>query len=216
MDNKNENNPVSDITLFVKIGIVVLTVMAVVGLGVKFLPNAITVSNIGRKRDLPIYSVETDENKLALTFDTAWGFEDTEKILEILEKHDVKATFFMTGEWIGKNPEAVKKIAAAGHDLGNHSENHKQMTRLSEEQCKDEIMKVHKRIKKLTGVDMDLFRPPYGEYNNMLVQAARDCGYYTIQWNVDSKDWKDYGPDSIVKKCVENKKSGQRFNYPFT
>lgn len=184
-DNKVEINSVSDITLFVKIGIIVLSAMVVIGLAVKFLPDAITVSNIGRKRDLPIYSVATDENKVALSFDAAWGNDDTQNILDILAKHNVKVTFFMTGEWIGKYPDDVKRIAAAGHDLGNHSENHKQMSRLSEQQCKDEIMKAHKRVKELTGIEMDLFRPPYGDYNNMVVGTARDCGYYTIQWDVD-------------------------------
>ena len=201
MEDK-ENKSVSDITLFVKIGIIVLSILTVVGLGIKFIPEAITVSNIGKKRDLPIYSVNTDENKVALSFDVAWGNDDTQTILEILAKHDVKATFFITGEWIGKYPEDVKKFVAAGHDVGNHGENHKQMSRLSEQQCKDEIMKAHNRIKELTGIEMDLFRPPYGDYNNMVVGVARDCGYYTIQWDVDSLDWKDYGADSIVKKCT--------------
>jgi len=203
--DNNEKKAVSDITLFVKLGIIVLTVLAIVGLGIKFLPDAITVSNIGKKRDLPIYSVETDENKVALSFDAAWGNDDTQRILDILAKHNVKVTFFMTGEWVRKYPEDVKRIAAAGHDLGNHSENHKQMSKLSEEQCKEEIMKTHNRVKELTGIDMELFRPPYGDYNNMVVGVARKCGYYTIQWDVDSLDWKDYGVDSIVKKCTENK-----------
>ena len=208
-DNQNTNNDekkiISDITLFVKLGIIVLTVLAIVGLGIKFLPDAITVSNIGKKRDLPIYSVVTDENKVALSFDAAWGNDDTQRILDILEKHNVKVTFFMTGEWVRKYPEDVKKIAAAGHDLGNHSENHKQMTKLTKEQCKEEIMKAHNRVKELTGIEMELFRPPYGDYNNMVVGVARECGYYTIQWDVDSLDWKDYGVDSIVKKCTEHK-----------
>jgi len=203
--DNNEKKAVSDITLFVKLGIIVLTVLAIVGLGIKFLPDAITVSNIGKKRDLPIYSVETDENKVALSFDAAWGNDDTQRILDILAKHNVKVTFFMTGEWVRKYPEDVKRIAAAGHDLGNHSENHKQMSKLSEEQCKEEIMKTHNRVKELTGIDMELFRPPYGDYNNMVVGVARKCGYYTIQWDVDSLDWKDYGVDSIIKKCTENK-----------
>lgn len=209
ISSKNDINPVSDITLFVKIGIVVLSILVVAGIAVKFLPDAITVSNIGRRRDLPIYCVATDEKKVALSFDAAWGNDDTQNILDILAKHNVKVTFFMTGEWMGKYPDDVKKIADAGHDLGNHSENHKHMTRLSEQQCKDEIMKAHNRIKELTGIEMDLFRPPYGDYNNMVVGVARDCGYYTIQWDVDSLDWKDYGADSIVKKCTEHKKLGK-------
>jgi polysaccharide deacetylase family sporulation protein PdaB len=198
----------TNITLFVKVGIVVLSIMMMIGLGIKILPNAITVSNIGSKRDLPIYCVNCEEKKVALSFDAAWGNEDTQNILDILAKHDVKVTFFMTGEWVNKYPDDVKAIAAAGHDLGNHSENHKQMSQLTKEQCAEEIMKAHNRVKELTGADMKLFRPPYGDYNNTLVGTARDCGYYTIQWDVDSMDWKDYGVDSIINKTVGNKKLG--------
>ncbi len=204
---QQENNQ-SDAVLFVKVGIIVLTIMVMIGLGVQFLPNAISVSNIGRKRDLPIYCVNTEESKVALSFDTAWGNEDIKIILDILAKHDIKATFFMTGEWIEKYPEDVKRIAKAGHDLGNHSENHKQMTKLTAEQCKDEIMKSHERVKKLTGIEMNLFRAPYGDYNNLVVGTAREYGYHTVQWDVDSLDWKDYGVDGILNKTVNHKKLG--------
>lgn len=97
----------------------------------------------------------------------------------------MKVTFFMTGEWIKKYPEDVKALAEAGHDLGNHSENHKQMTKLTKEESAEEIMKAHKRVKELTGIDMNLFRPPYGDYNNTVLGAAKECGYFTIQWDVD-------------------------------
>jgi peptidoglycan/xylan/chitin deacetylase (PgdA/CDA1 family) len=112
----------------------------------------------------------------------------------------------MTGEWVEKYPKDVKSIAAAGHDLGNHSENHKQMTELAKAECEEEIMTAHNRVKELTGIEMKLFRAPYGDYNNALVGTARECGYYTIQWNVDSYDWKDYGVDSILDRTVENRK----------
>jgi polysaccharide deacetylase family sporulation protein PdaB len=199
----------SEAALFVKVGILVLSLIAFIGLGVKFVPDAISVSNIGRKRDLPIYCVNTEENKLALTFDTAWGNEDIPVILDILKEYQVRATFFVTGEWVNRYPEDVKRIAKAGHDLGNHSENHKQMTRLTEEECKQEILTVHQRVKKLTGIEMNLFRPPYGDYNNAVVGTARACGYDTIQWDVDSLDWKDYGVKSIIDKTVNHKKLGK-------
>ena len=97
----------------------------------------------------------------------------------------------MTGGWIEKYPDDVKAIAAGGHDLGNHSENHKQMSQLSAAQCKEEIMKPHEKVKKLTGKDMILFRPPYGDYNDTLIRVCRENKYYPIQWDVDSLDWKD-------------------------
>ena len=92
-----------------------------------------------------------------------------------------------------------------GHDLGNHSENHKNMSQLSVEDCKSELMKPHEKVKSLTGTDMILFRPPYGDYDNEVITSARECGYYPIQWDVDSLDWKDYGVDSIVSTVLNHK-----------
>lgn len=150
------------------------------------LPGTITVSSSVNGRQLPIYCVETEKKQVALTFDAAWGNEDTEQILETLQKHDVRVTFFMTGGWIEKYPEDVKKILKAGHDLGNHSENHKNMSQLTEEECLGEIQKAHTRVQELTGYEMVLFRPPYGDYDNKVITAARDCGYYSIQWDVET------------------------------
>ena len=158
-----------------------------------------------RERVLPIYSVETEEKVCALSFDAAWGNEDTAEILEILEEYDVQVTFFMTGGWMEDYPEDVKLIQAAGHDLGNHSESHKNMSTLNAAQIREELEIPHQKIQELTGVEMDLFRPPYGDYDNEVVNTARQCGYYTVQWDVDSLDWKDYGVDSIVETVVNHK-----------
>ncbi len=186
-------------------GVLILTLMIALAGSYKYLAGYVTVSNNVNGKELPIYSVETDEKKVALTFDAAWGNEDTVRILDILKKHDVRVTFFMTGGWVEKYPEDVKAIQAAGHDLGNHSENHKNMSALSEEEQKNEILKVHERVKELTGITMQLFRPPYGDYNNSLIRSAEECGYYSIQWSVDSLDWKDYGIDSIINTVIQNK-----------
>lgn len=96
----------------------------------------------------------------------------------------------MTGGWIEKYPDDVKAIAKAGHELGNHSENHKQMSKLSPEDCKEEIMNPHNRVKNLTGIEMKVFRPPYGDYNDTLIDAVNACGYHAIQWDVDTQDAK--------------------------
>ena len=167
--------------------------------------KTVTVSNTVGGKELPIYSVETEEKKVALSFDAAWGNEDTQQILDTLEKYNVKVTFFMTGGWVEKFPEDVEKIYKAGHDLGNHSENHKNMSQLSNEECQNELMKVHEKVKTLTGTEMNLFRPPYGDYDNEVIKNAKACGYYSIQWDVDSLDWKDYGVDSIIKTVTEHK-----------
>ena len=157
---------------------------------------------------MPIYCVQTDEKKVALSFDAAWGNEDTQEILNILKNHDVHVTFFMTGGWVEKYPDDVKAIYEAGHDLGNHSETHPNMSQLSNEQKTEELMLVHKKVKELTGEDMYLFRPPYGDYDDEVILNAKENGYYTIQWDVDSLDWKDYGVDSIVDTVVNHKNLG--------
>lgn len=110
----------------------------------------------------------------------------------------------MTGKWVKQYPDEVKAIAYAGHDLANHSEAHKTMLNLTKEQCKDEIMDTHKKVKKLTGMDMNLFRAPYGDYNNTILSTARECNYYMIQWDVDTLDWKDYTADCIINRTINN------------
>ena len=110
----------------------------------------------------------------------------------------------MTGGWVSTYPDDVKAIAAAGHDLGNHSENHKQMSQLSAEECQKEIQSVHDRVKELTGQEMCLFRPPYGDYNDTLIEAAEALHYYTIQWNCDSLDWKNLGVEPMIQRTTKN------------
>ena len=164
----------------------------------------ISVSSTAAGRELPIYSVGTDEKKIAISFDAAWGNDDTGEILDILAKHNVHATFFMTGGWVESYPEDVKAIFEAGHDLGNHSQNHKNMSQLSDAEIKEELMTVHEQVKELTGYDMFLFRPPYGDYDNEVILDARACGYYPIQWSVDSLDWKDYGAEEIISRVCNH------------
>lgn len=152
--------------------------------------HEISVSNTVNGRELPIYCVQTDKPQIAISFDAAWGNDDTRRILEILKKNNVKATFFMTGGWVESYPDDVKAIYADGHDLGNHSQNHKNMSQLSDEECKQELLSVHEKVKELTGYEMFLFRPPYGDYDNDVIINARSIGYYPIQWNVDTLDIK--------------------------
>lgn len=175
---------------------------------VEYKTHSVAASSTYKNRELPIYCVEKEEKLISLTFDAAWGNEDTQQIMDILKKHDVKVTFFMTGGWVEKYPDDVKLIYSQGHDLGNHSENHKNMSQLSDAQIKEELMTVHNRVKELTGYEMFLFRPPYGDYDNEVIRGAKNCGYYSIQWDVDSLDWKDYGVDSIIKTVTKHKHLG--------
>lgn len=173
--------------------------------------NKIITSNnekIDNQKLLPVYCVSTEKPQIAISFDAAWGNEDTERILEILEEENIKATFFMTGSWVEAFPEDVKEIYAAGHELGNHSLHHYDMTTISKQEMQEEVMAVHNMVKELTGCDMQVFRPPYGAYNDNVIEAVRGCGYQAIQWDVDSLDWKNYGVDSIINTVCNHKNLG--------
>lgn len=157
------------------------------------------------QRQIPIYSVETDEKLAAITFDCAWGAEDIPDILDTLKRADVKATFFVVGQWAEKNPEAVRMIAQDGHDVANHSYSHFRMGGLDSERIVSEITKCGDVIEQLTGTKCDLFRAPYGDYSNRLLSEAGKLGYYTIQWDVDSLDWKPgISRDEILQR-IRNK-----------
>lgn len=207
-----KRKPGAGLSKAAKPGIFVLALLIIlagaVASAAALVPRAVDASSTVGDRELPIYCVETQQPYIALSFDAAWGNEDTARILEILKKHDVKVTFFMTGGWVEAYPDDVKAILADGHDLGNHSENHKNMSQLSDAEKKDELMQVHQKVKELTDYDMFLFRPPYGDYDNAVVKVAKECGYYAIQWDVDSLDWKDYGVDSIIRTVTEHKHLG--------
>lgn len=155
--------------------------------------------------ELPIYSVDTDQPVVALTFDSAWGTEDLADILAILRKHNAPAVFFVTGDFVRNNPDAVKMIDEAGHEIGNHGDTHKHMPNLSKEDMALEIQKCHNAVYDITGKDMTLFRAPYSDWNDTVVEVAQMMGYSAINQSVDSLDWKDYGTDAIIKQVCENK-----------
>ena len=141
-------------------------------------------------RLVPIYSVETKEKKVALTFDAAWGSDKTLKILDLLKTEDVLGTFFLVGFWVESNADKVKQIYDAGFDIGTHSNTHPKMSSLSKDQMRHELETSMKLISDITGQKVSLFRPPFGDYNDSLIQVAGSLGLKTIQWDVDSLDWK--------------------------
>ena len=139
---------------------------------------------------LPIYNVQTEENKIAFTMNCAWNADDIDSILETLKNNDVHITFFMVGEWVDKYPEAVKKIYEAGHEIGSHSNTHAHVNNLSAEKNLEEINLSVEKIQKITGYKTNLYRAPYGEYNNTVIKTAQENGFYPIQWNLDTLDYK--------------------------
>lgn len=142
------------------------------------------------QRDLPIYCVSTEEKKVALSFDAAWGADDTDTLISILQEYNAPATFFVVGEWVDKYPDEVKKLHDAGHDVMNHSATHPYMTSLSTEKMIEQLNICNDKIEAITGTRPTLFRCPYGDYNNNVIGTVRDLGMYTIQWDVDTIDIK--------------------------
>lgn len=166
-----------------------------------------TIANINRL--VPIYSVERTEKVAALSFDAAWGADYTDDLLEILARHDIRATFFLVGFWVEKYPEMAKRISDAGHEIGNHSSTHPHMPTLSVEQIAFEITRTHDLIKETTGQEARLFRPPFGEYSNRVIETLGSLNYLTIQWSVDSLDWQqNMTKDDIIKRVTSRMHPG--------
>ncbi len=159
-------------------------------------------------KKLPIYNVETKEKKIAFTMNCAWSADDIDTILEALKRQNVKITFFIVGEWADKNPEAVKKIYEAGHEIGSHSNTHPHVNNLSYEKNQKEIADSVEKIKKITGEEIKLYRAPYGEYNNTVIEAVEKAGYYCIQWNQDTLDYEGLTGKEMWKRIEKKLQSG--------
>lgn len=203
---------VSNLAIFIKFKSVIacfLTAVAITALSVgAYYSGAYAVWFGNTPRLLPIYSVEKEEKLASLSFDCAWGVEHTDAILNALRVGDVKATWFMVEFWAEKYPEYVKKIDAAGHEIGTHSATHSYMSKQNAEEIKLELKTSSEAIEKITGKDVELFRPPYGDYDDELIKTASDEGYYSIQWDVDSLDWKDLSATDIAMRVINGVQNG--------
>ena len=166
------------------------------------------VNATSRGKKVPIYCVDRQDKIVSVSFDAAWGNEQTQTLLDILADHNVKSTFFLVGSWVDKYPESVKAISDAGHDVGNHSDSHPHMTKLPRDKMICEIEDCNKKIEGITGKRPILFRPPYGDYNNEVVDVSEETKMHCIQWDVDSLDWKDPTPDEMVKRIKNKIKPG--------
>ncbi len=182
-------------------GLIVLAVA--LGTGLR---RAVPASAQARK--IPIYCVEKQEKVISISFDAAWGNEDTQRLIDELGQYNVKATFFVVGQWVDKYPESVKALADAGHEIMNHSNTHPHMPQLSAAQMTDEINACNDKIEAVTGVRPLLLRPPYGDYNNALVETLHGLGMYCIQWDVDSLDWKGISASQIYSRVTSRVKNG--------
>lgn len=159
-------------------------------------------------RKVPIYSVDTPDKKIAISFDCAWGVDYTDTLLDVMQKENVKCTFFMVEFWARKYPDYVKKISDMGHEIGTHSSTHPYMSKLTKSQVINELTSSSLAITEITGKKVEVFRPPYGDYNNQLLDVADELGLYTIQWSVDSLDWKNLSSAEITSRVLKRIKKG--------
>jgi len=158
---------------------------------------------------LPIYSVEREDKVAALSFDASWGATYTEELLDTLDEYGAKATFFLVGFWVDEHPDLVKEIAERGHAIGNHSENHSHMSELSDDEVADELNTCQDKIDGLVNRPSTMvFRPPYGDYDDEMLRVCAEEGYYSIQWDVDSWDWKGIPASEIEDRVLSGVRPG--------
>jgi len=159
-------------------------------------------------RKIPIYCVERQDKNIAISFDAAWGSDKTQDILNILKENDVTATFFLVGMWVDKNADLVKQISDNGHEIGTHSNLHPDLTKMSNTQVNLELSTSKTKIENITNKPVTLFRAPFGAYNNAVISEAESLNLTTIQWDVDSLDWKGISAKQITGNIFKKVKSG--------
>lgn len=186
------------------VAVVIFFSTFLLNLGVVDVSSAYSVTN----KKLPIYSVKTDENKVAISFDAAWGADKTSEIMNICDSYNIKATFFLVGFWIDKYPDKVKEIYNRGFEIGIHSNTHPDMTKLTKKQIREELEININKIVEITGDRPKLFRPPYGYYNNNLIEICEDLELSCIEWSVDSLDWKGLSASEISGRVISKSKNG--------
>lgn len=191
-------------TIVIGIGIFLILIFSVL---IKF-DNKDIISVFSSEKRVPLYSVDTKDKKVAISFDVNWGPDNTGKILDTLDKYKVKSSFFVLGKWVEKFPNKIKIIYERGHEIGNHSNTHVDMTKISKEKIINEIAITDAKIMEITGKKTKLFRFPSGAYNNEAIEAVERTNHIPIQWDVDSIDWKEQGEEIEYKRVMKSVKPG--------
>ena len=163
-------------------------------------PAAVSAS--AATRQLPIYCVQRDQKVCSISFDAAWGADNTQKILDVLKEYGVTCTFFVVGNWADQYPEQAKAIVDSGNELMNHSNAHDHYNSLTADQIIADVNTCNDKIEALTGVRPTLIRCPFGEYDDHVISTIRSIGMEPIQWDVDSLNWKDYDAPTICKRVT--------------
>ena len=181
-----------------------LTLAAAVVLIFWTVSNPAIVGVSASQRELPVYCVQREDKIVALSFDAAWGNEDTQTLIDILNHYNINTTFFVVGDWVDKYPNSIKQIYLAGHEIANHSNTHPHVNKLSYEENINEINLCSEKVKKITGNPTTLYRGPYGEYNNTVIEAANSVKHQTIQWNIDTLDYKGLTKEEMYSRIEKN------------
>jgi len=156
----------------------------------------------------PVYHGDSKQKMVALTCNVDWGEEYLPGMLELFQAKKVKVTFFVTGRFADKSPDLVRKLAAAGHEIGNHGYEHFHPDQFSREENAAEVRKAEKALRGANVKVSRLYAPPYGESGPAVLQGAADCGYKTILWSVDTVDWQKPDPETIVQRVVGKMQGG--------
>lgn len=166
------------------------------------------IATSASSKQLPVYSVDTKEKKIALTMNCAWNADDIDSILDTLSKNKIHITFFMVGDWVDKYPEYVKKISDNGHEIANHSNTHPHVNQLNIDKNIEQIKLCSEKIEKITGNKTTLYRGPYGEYNDTVISAANELKHTTIQWNLDTLDYTGLTGEEMWKRLDSKLSNG--------
>ncbi len=150
--------------------------------------------------EMPIFYVKTEKKALALTFDISWGDKTPDKVLDVLGEFNQKATFFLSGPWSNHYKTVVDRILKDGHEIASHGQEHVNLSKESKESIKKNLQSAHDILVNLTDTTPKYFRPPNGDYDDLVVLTARELGYETVIWAVDSLDWKNPGASYIVER----------------
>jgi len=153
-----------------------------------------------RGAEMPIFYVRTDKKTVALTFDISWGDKTPDKVLDVLKEYNQRATFFLSGPWANHYTDIVGRILSEGHEIASHGQEHINLSQESKETIRENIKSAHDILVNLTGTSPRYFRPPNGDYDDLVVLTARELGYETVIWAVDSFDWKNPGATYIVER----------------
>ena len=169
--------------------VLVIMAMLIIMFNVSNSFNHLVSSVTQLARLIPIYKVDSSQQAISISFDASWGAEKTREILDILDKYNVKTTFFLVNIWLEDYPDMAREIVSRGHELGLHSVTHPHFTQISQKKMESELTENFVKIKEITGYEARLFRAPFGDYNNTVISTASSLGYICVQWSVEPLHW---------------------------